>query len=229
MRTALRGVWLAAHVRPSRGASQASHPRRPRHNRRLCLLARPPRPRRGEARRGACAGRGEGERGRTCCAPLQGPRRAGTWAGGQRAASGGLAGAPRVVGPPARRPSFAARGDRRCLAGWRDRLAGRLDARAIEATGGYVSLMTERVAELLERVHQLSAEEREEFEQALLARPEQGDEADSLDDGAEDEIDAEFADELGRRLRAARASGTTGEPAGPFLAELRASLRAKSA
>lgn len=89
--------------------------------------------------------------------------------------------------------------------------------------------MTERVAELLERVHQLSAEEREEFEQALLARPEQGDEADSLDDGAEDEIDAEFADELGRRLRAARASGTTGEPAGPFLAELRASLRAKSA
>ena len=90
--------------------------------------------------------------------------------------------------------------------------------------------MTERVAELLERVHQLSAEEREEFKQALLGRPEhEGDEADSLDDGAEDESDAEFGDELGRRLRAARASGTTGEAAGPFLAELRASLRAKSA
>jgi len=42
MRTALRGVWLAAHENERGGASQASHPRRPRHNRRLCLLARRP-------------------------------------------------------------------------------------------------------------------------------------------------------------------------------------------
>lgn len=87
--------------------------------------------------------------------------------------------------------------------------------------------MSERVAEILEQVVRLSAEEREAFAQAYATWREN--EGDALDDEANDETDGAFAEELGRRLRAARASGTTGEPAGPFLAELKASLRAKSA
>ena len=82
--------------------------------------------------------------------------------------------------------------------------------------------MTERVAELLERVQQLSAEEREEFEQALLARPEpEGDENDALDD--------EASDEAVRRLRVLQQGGQRGRTVDAYFDELEARARAKSA
>lgn len=105
-----------------------------------------------------------------------------------------------------------------------------MTARALAAPEGYVSRMADRVAHVLEITDDFTLEEQEELIEKLTQRAEREHAAsDARDDETGEVPDATFAEELGRRLRAARASGTTGEPAGPFLAELKASLRAKSA
>jgi hypothetical protein len=82
--------------------------------------------------------------------------------------------------------------------------------------------MTERVAELLEQVQQLSAEEREEFALAVVARLErESDETEPLDD--------EVGREAVRRLREVERGEAPTIPAEDVFAELKARLRAKSA
>ena len=82
--------------------------------------------------------------------------------------------------------------------------------------------MTERVAELLEQVKKLSADEREEFALALVARLErESDESDAFDD--------EASDEAVRRLRALQQGGPKGRTVDAYFDELEARARAKSA
>lgn len=82
--------------------------------------------------------------------------------------------------------------------------------------------MTERVAELLERARQLSAEEREELAQALMALSlHSGDESDALDE--------EASDEAVRRLRLLQQGGPKGRTVDAFFDELEARARSKSA
>ena len=85
--------------------------------------------------------------------------------------------------------------------------------------------MTERVAELLERVQQLSAEEREEFALAIVARLERdGDESDESH-----ALDDEDSDEAVRRLRVLQQGGPKGRTVDAYFDELEARARAKSA
>lgn len=93
-------------------------------------------------------------------------------------------------------------------------------ARALGAPGGYVSRMTERVAQILELADGLSREEREELIDKLVGTVEP----------AEDEpVDEAVAREAVRRLREVEQGEAETIPAEEVFAELKARLRAKSA